>query len=161
MKKLEQRVRDVAVILANQQVCKLYKIPEEMRQTPCDFFGYMPGGRIVMIECKQVQAASLKVGAKGGILPHQLVALRECHIAGGIAIVLWQRGNWANAFPIHSVVHHATGRRSLPWIDTGSTTVDGCIGEVANDRNLAGYLQRFLTAQAEAMQQLQASPASN
>jgi hypothetical protein len=114
--KLELLMRKAARELRDQQVCVLYKIPEEMQQTPCDFIGYTASGRCIMIECKMVKRPSLPIGKAPGLAAHQWRALDEADRAGCQAMVLWMNGGEFYPIDIRLIrLHMAAGRRSVPW----------------------------------------------
>lgn len=115
--KLESDFREIARKLYDLQVAYLFKVPEEYHQTPCDFFGHTINGRAILVECKQVNAPSLKVGGKPGLAPHQWIALRQAHRCGAISLVVWQRGSEVVVVPYSVCEVLAEGRRSIPWSD--------------------------------------------
>jgi hypothetical protein len=116
--KLELLMRKAARELRDQQVCVLYKIPEEMQQTPCDFIGYTASGRCIMIECKMVKRPSLPIGKAPGLAAHQWRALDEADRAGCICIVIWQRDDVLNfLMPGNIRDFMESGRKSVPWMD--------------------------------------------
>lgn len=63
-----------------------------------DYFGYLAGGRAVVMEAKSTieRAASLPIIAPGktgsGLKAHQLAGLVEAHKAGAAAMVVWRNG---------------------------------------------------------------------
>jgi hypothetical protein len=68
---LELLLRKAGRELADHQVCRFFKVPEEMQQTPCDFFGYTKIGRAILIEAKWVHRTNLPINCSPGLLPHQ------------------------------------------------------------------------------------------
>jgi hypothetical protein len=94
--KLEIELRRIGRSLADKQICRFWKVPEEMQQTPCDFFGYTNTGRAILIEAKMAQRNHLpivKAGKKGtGISDHQLQEIREARNAGAVAFFVWMKG---------------------------------------------------------------------
>ena len=60
---LEIDVRAFARDLYNEKLAFIYKIPEEMQQSPFDFGGWTPSGRAIAIECKQVKRRSRRAAA--------------------------------------------------------------------------------------------------
>jgi hypothetical protein len=113
--KLESLVKVAAKTLHCQGLCTLYKIPEEMKQTPCDFFGHDREGRVIMIECKILNKPSLPCGGRSGVKAHQLGALVHCSQTGGHAFVLWQHGVDVALLPMRIVQRMLMDRMSLPW----------------------------------------------
>jgi penicillin-binding protein-related factor A (putative recombinase) len=121
---LEMHVRKVAWALHDHQLARLYKIPNDIKvnegvivhgeQTPCDFIGFTVTGRAILVECKMFQQPSLPVGAKG-LKAHQLKALTECHKAGGIGLLVWQRGDELAVIDPDQVMAYSRGRKSIPW----------------------------------------------
>ncbi len=99
---LEILLRKIGRNLADEQVCRFFKIPEEMKVTPCDFFGYSRTGRAILIEAKMYSATERlpirKEGSKGcGIACHQLQELDDAQKAGAISLFVWQ---YRDAFTI-------------------------------------------------------------
>jgi penicillin-binding protein-related factor A (putative recombinase) len=121
---LELHVRKVAWELHDHQVARLYKIPNDVKmeagvivhgeQTPCDFIGFTVTGRAILIECKMFKELSLPVGDKG-LKAHQLKAITECHKAGGIGLLVWQRGAELAVIDPDQVLAYSRGRKSIPW----------------------------------------------
>lgn len=135
MNQLESAVKEAAKTLHCQGCCTLFKIPEEMRQTPCDFVGYDRYGRIIMVECKILNRKSLPCGGGSGCKPHQLGALLQCHRAGGHAFLLWSRGAEVALLPMGAVESMLEGRKSLPW---------GCIDRsMICESNPRGVIELF------------------
>ena len=115
MNELESRMRRVCEILRNDQVASLFKFPEELVATPCDFMGHTRNGRAILIECKQVRRPSLPLHDSPGLAPHQNIALREASACGAFAIVLWQRHQIITAMRMADVLEASKDRQSLPW----------------------------------------------
>lgn len=113
--KLEALLRKAGRELPDYQVARLYKIPEEMTATPCDFMGFTAWGRVIMIEAKLVARTSLPINAKPGLLPHQFNALHECNKAGGLALVCWARDDECAVLSFDQVLELSRDRRSIPW----------------------------------------------
>ncbi len=113
--KLESLLRKAGKELAEWQVCRFYKIPEEFVMTPCDFFGFTPQGRAIMIEAKMVERASLPLGTAPGLLPHQWTALREASRANCLALIAWQRGSSIAVFDVDMAIALSEHRKSVPW----------------------------------------------
>jgi penicillin-binding protein-related factor A (putative recombinase) len=122
---LEKMVREASKKLEAQGVCKLWKIPNDLRitgngqmtfasQTPCDFFGHDQKGRILMIECKDISGARLPLTA-AGLKPHQRTALEECAKVEGCAIVLWKHQNRVVCLTPWDVAQYTKDRRSVAW----------------------------------------------
>ena len=101
--------------LAEHQIAYLFKVPEEMTTTPCDFFGYSRMGRAILIECKEVQRPSLPIGTAPGLAPHQWNALRDAGRANCIALICWMREGILATIDIDMAVELSRDRRSIPW----------------------------------------------
>ena len=112
---LEIEMRAFARDLYNERRACLFKVPEEMQQTPCDFFGWTPSGRAVAIECKQVKRRSLPIGTSNGIQPHQWTALELCFNCGGIALLIWRNGDETRTLSFLEMRALSNGRRSIEW----------------------------------------------
>lgn len=122
---LELHVRGVAAALHDHQVARLYKIPNDVRfdggktihggQTPCDFMGWTITGRAVAIECKMFKGPSLPFKYDTGLKAHQMLALMECHKAGGIGLLVWQRKLEIAIIDPDQVAHYSKDRMSIPW----------------------------------------------
>jgi len=114
--KLECVLRKAGRELADYQVARFWKFPEEMQQTPCDFMGFTAHGRVILIEAKMVNRTALPIGTSPGLLPHQFNALDSCNRAGGIAIVCWSRGDTCAVLSFDQVLALSKDRRSIPWV---------------------------------------------
>lgn len=124
MNYLELRVQRVGASLHDYQMARLYKVPNDIRladgqvvhgaQTPCDFLGWTITGRAIAIECKMFKHPSLPVGEKG-LKAHQLLAIRECHRAGGIGLLVWQRDQEIAVIDTDQIRVYSKGRKSIPW----------------------------------------------
>lgn len=115
--KLEADFRAVARQLYDMQIAYIFKVPEEMKQTPCDFFGHTVNGMAILIECKQVNRTSLSVGQPPGIAPHQWVALRQAHRCGAHAFLIWRRGEETAVLPFSVCLELTEDRKSIAWSD--------------------------------------------
>jgi penicillin-binding protein-related factor A (putative recombinase) len=124
MNDLELNVQHVANQMHDNQVARLYKIPNDIRlggdevtyggQTPCDFMGWTVAGRAIAIECKMFKQPSLPVGPKG-LKAHQLIAITECHKAGGIGLLVWQHEDELAVIDPDQIATYSKGRKSIPW----------------------------------------------
>jgi penicillin-binding protein-related factor A (putative recombinase) len=124
MNYLELRVQEIANTMHDHQVARLYKIPNDIRladgvvthggQTPCDFLGWTIGGRAIAIECKMFNRPSLPVGEKG-LKAHQLIALTECHKAGGVGLLVWLYHEFITVIEPNQIATYSKGRKSIPW----------------------------------------------
>jgi hypothetical protein len=113
--KLELRLRDVFRQLYDQQVAFVFKVPEALQQTPCDFFGHTRAGRAILIEAKQVKRSCLPVGGSPGLAPHQWLALRQASACGAHSFVVWQNGDLIVPMDFASAATASSGRKSIPW----------------------------------------------
>lgn len=112
---LERDVRAAAVALYNAQIAYIFKCPEEMQQTPCDFFGFTRAGRAILIECKTVNRPNLPMGSSPGLMPHQIRALKQASQCEAISIVIWRRGSETAVFEWGEVAIASVNRKSIPW----------------------------------------------
>lgn len=112
---LEADVREYAQQLYNEQLAFIFKVPEEMTQTPCDFFGHTRYGRAILFECKMVNRPSLPLGKEPGLRPHQIRALDQAEKCGAISFVVWRRGDDTLVVP-YLDIFSVTDRKSLPWV---------------------------------------------
>jgi penicillin-binding protein-related factor A (putative recombinase) len=117
MIKLELRLRSVFRSIYDLQAAFVFKVPEELQQTPCDFFGFTSKGRAIVIEAKQVKRSSLPVGGEPGLLVHQVRALTQASNCGAISIVVWQHGDDIMCMHWHQASRLAVGRKSIPLMD--------------------------------------------
>jgi hypothetical protein len=119
--RLEDLLRKAGRELADYQVARFFKIPEEMAQTPCDFIGFTAQGRAILIEAKMVNATSLKIAGNPGLSAHQWNELNDASKAGCISLIAWARGSVCATIPFAVAAELAAGRRSIPWdaIDPG------------------------------------------
>lgn len=111
MNKLERRLRAIGRMMSDAQVARFWKVPEEMTQTPCDFFGYDAKGRAILIEAKSVDRPRLPVGCSPGLLTHQWNELCDAHRAGALALVVWLRIEHVMVM----MVDPAFVGKSIPW----------------------------------------------
>lgn len=113
--KLELLLRKAGRELADYQVARFYKIPEEMTQTPCDFLGFTSSGRAILIEAKMVERTSLPINDKPGLLPHQWNELCDANRAGALALVCWSRGDVCATISMDMAIALSANRLSIPW----------------------------------------------
>lgn len=125
-KELERLIRKAAKALCEYQVAKLWKIPNDLRMTggelmaygeeqPADFIGHTATGRVVMVEAKMHNAPSLPIGSRSGVTPYQWTSLLECHKAGGIALIVWQRESKIATIDMDIASSLCWERKSVPW----------------------------------------------
>jgi penicillin-binding protein-related factor A (putative recombinase) len=114
---LETDMRAVARQLYDLQVAFIFKVPEELQQTPCDFFGHYVNGTAIFIECKQVNRNSLPIGVSNGIAPHQWIALKQAHRCGCYSFLVWRRGEDTAVIPFSVCLELTEGRKSIAWSD--------------------------------------------
>lgn len=112
---LELLLRKAGRELSDYQVCRLFKVPEEMQQTPVDFFGYSNIGRAILIEAKMVNRSSLPIGSEPGLSVHQWNELEAANKAGALALICWARGSDCATLSFDLAAKLAEGRRSIPW----------------------------------------------
>lgn len=112
---LELLLRKTGRVLADHQVARIFKVPEELTGTPCDFFGYTKIGRAILIEAKQVRRTSLPIGNKPGLTPFQWNALCEAHRADCIALICWAQGNMCATIGMDVAIELTQDRVSIPW----------------------------------------------
>jgi hypothetical protein len=113
--KLEILLRKAGRDLADHQVCRFFKVPEEMTATPCDFFGYTSCGRAILIEAKMVQRTSLPIGNIPGLSKHQWNELRDANKAGAHALIVWAQGDRSACIPMDMAIQMTMDRKSIPW----------------------------------------------
>jgi hypothetical protein len=127
---LEKHLKSIARTLHDAQVCRLYKIPNDIKiagnqlihgeQVPVDFIGFTVTGRAMLVECKITCKPTLALGSKSGLRPHQMQALMEAQRAGAIALVVWQFGTDIAVIDADQVLAYSTGRRSVPFAAIGT-----------------------------------------
>jgi hypothetical protein len=115
LNKLESMLRKAGRELADHQVCRFFKVPEGMQQTPCDFFGYTRVGQAVMIEAKMVNRPSLPISDSPGLQPHQWNELLDAHRAGVLAIICWAKGSYCASLTMDIALRLSKDRLSIPW----------------------------------------------
>jgi len=115
--KLEICLRKAGRELADWQIARFFKVPEEMTQTPCDFFGYTVYGRAILIEAKHVNRPRLPIGCSPGIQPHQWNELLSANKAGALALVVWGRGGLCRAFTMDMAIRLSVKSKSIAWDD--------------------------------------------
>ncbi len=113
---LESLVRLAGNELADAQVARLFKVPEEMQQTPCDFFGYTASGRAILVECKMVSSrSSLPIGTAPGLRPHQWCELTDANRADALALICWAHKGTVAVISVDMATKLSEGRKSIPW----------------------------------------------
>lgn len=112
---LEAVIRKAGRELMDYQVAHLFKVPEEMSQTPCDFFGYTSIGRAILLEAKHVNRTSLPIGTSNGLSPHQWNELCDANRAGCLALISWARGKVCKTISMDMAIAYSEGRKSIPW----------------------------------------------
>lgn len=123
MNKLELRLRKLGRELADRQVCRFFKVPEEMTATPCDFLGYTSTGRALLIEAKMVVRHRLPVGKSPGLLAHQWNELCDAHRAGAIPLLVWERDGFFKVLTMPAIVSSIDGK-SIPWQGRWCSRID-------------------------------------
>jgi hypothetical protein len=113
---LELDMREFARFLYNEEAAFIFKVPEEMAQTPVDFFGFNRAGRSILIECKQVKRLSLPIGTSNGLQAHQWNALELAHRCGAIAVLLWRNGDETNVLTFRQILEATAVRKSIRWL---------------------------------------------
>lgn len=113
--RLEILLRRAGRELADYQVARFFKVPEEMSQTPCDFFGYTVHGRAILIEAKEVNRTALPIGNDPGLQPHQWNELGDANRAGALALICWARGGVCATITYDIAAFLSKDRRSIPW----------------------------------------------
>jgi hypothetical protein len=113
--KLEILLRKAGRELADYQVARFFKVPEEMTQTPVDFFGYTSIGRAILIEAKMVERTALPVGSPPGLAPHQWNELADANRAGALALICWARRDICATITFDVAAKLCEDRRSIPW----------------------------------------------
>lgn len=124
MNALESTIKKAAILLADRQLARIFKVPEDFIQTPCDFFGFTIMGRAIMIEAKMRDKPSLSIGSD--MKPHQWIALKEALDAGCISLIAWQRKEeiaLISPYIINSNIRHEGQRKSIPWKAVGSDRI--------------------------------------
>lgn len=113
--KLEIILRKAGRELAEMQIARLFKVPEEMQQTPVDFFGYTSYGRGILVEAKMVDRPALPIGNDPGLSVHQWNELEDANRAGCIALICWARHDICKTISMDMAIELSRGRRSIPW----------------------------------------------
>lgn len=113
--KLELILRHVGRDLAQHQVARFFKVPEELQWTPCDFFGYTSCGRAILLEAKMVNRQSLPIGNEPGLQVHQWNELLAANRAGALALIAWAVGDTVATISIDMAIAYSEGRKSIPW----------------------------------------------
>lgn len=98
---LERNVRAILKDLQSRGLCYLWKLPTDLRLTrngihhgepmPADFMGFRCDGRGVLLECKDVDLASLPLGRTPGPSPFQMQGMHFAQLASIDYILLWKR----------------------------------------------------------------------
>ena len=98
---LERNVRAILKDLQSRDLCYLWKLPTDLRLTrngihhgepmPADFMGFRNDGRAVLLECKDVDLASLPLGRTPGPSPFQMQGMHFPQLCGIDYILLWKR----------------------------------------------------------------------
>lgn len=119
---LERMVRAILKDLQSRRLCYLWKLPTDLRLTrdglmpgdpmPADFMGWRNDGQCVLIECKDVDKNTLRLGGPPGLSPFQLAACHFARTNGVPYLVVWKR---KDQFLI--VVPRTDGAKSMEWVD--------------------------------------------
>lgn len=115
MKSLERMLREAGRRLAEHQVAYIFKVPEELTPTPCDFFGHTVEGRAILIEAKEVNRTYLSIGTAPGLMAHQWNALCDANRANCIALICWARGPECATLTMDMAIELSRNRKSIPW----------------------------------------------
>lgn len=118
--KLELILRAAGRDLANAQIARFFKVPEEMTQSPADFFGYTASGRAILIEAKYVHSTSLPIGNNSnGLQPHQWNELLDANRAGALALIAWGQHDVVKTISMDMAIalSEGKGRKSIAWKD--------------------------------------------
>jgi hypothetical protein len=142
-KSLEGLLREAGRRLADWQTAFIFKVPEEWRTTPCDFFGHTADGRAILIEAKEVNRTSLPIGCDPGLQPHQWNALCDANRANCIALICWARGPVCATLTMDMAIALSEGRRSIPWNKIQKRFLHSMTG----DRASLTILEPFVAAQ--------------
>lgn len=113
---LELKLRELGRTLADYQVARFWKVPEEWTSTPCDFFGFTAKGRAILIEAKQVALPRLPIGSSPGLAGHQWIALKDASRANCLSLICWARGGSVACLDYDMAVELSKGRKSIPWV---------------------------------------------
>lgn len=142
--RLETLLRKAGRELADWQVARLFKVPEEMQQTPVDFFGYTASGRAILIEAKLVDRDSLPIGCSPGLQPHQWNELQDANRAGALALICWARTASGSCATITVDIAMALSkdRASIPWKGIDHRYFRPMTGPEAHLRLLSHWLSR-------------------
>ena len=113
---LEALIKHAGRMLEEHQVARIFKVPEDMVGTPCDFFGYTTAGRAIMIEAKYVGSRmSLPIGASPGLAKHQWNELQDANRANVLALIAWRYKSEVAIISMDMAIALSEGRRSIPW----------------------------------------------
>lgn len=126
--------------LADYQVARIFKVPEEMQQSPCDFFGYTSIGRAILVEAKMVSGKILPIGYEPGLRPHQWNELCDANRAGAIALICWARGDYCATIDVDMATAFSEGRKSIPWEAIPAHLIRSMAGPKAHLELLSNWL---------------------
>lgn len=115
MSMLERQLRKAGRELADYQIARFFKVPEELQQTPCDFFGYTRDGRAILVEAKSVNRSCLPIGKSPGLAPHQWAELWNANRANALALICWARGSRCAVLSMDMALEFSKERKSIPW----------------------------------------------
>ncbi len=110
--------KTVADQLHADQVARIFKVPEELQQTPCDFFGYTASGRAILIEAKMVSSrVALPINGSPGLAKHQWNELGDANRANAIALIAWARKDKVAVISYDQAHAYSEKilRKSIPW----------------------------------------------
>lgn len=114
--RLEILLRKAGRELMDHQVARLFKVPEEMTQTPCDFFGFTAHGRAILLEAKLVHSTSLPIGdGSNGLQVHQWNELCDANRAGCMTLIAWGQRDKVAVIDVDMAKQFSHGRKSIPW----------------------------------------------
>lgn len=113
---LEALIKHAGRMLEEHQVARIFKVPEDMVGTPCDFFGYTTAGRAIMIEAKFVSSRSaLPIGESPGLAKHQWNELGDANRANVLALIAWRHKKEVAIISMDMAIALSDRRRSIPW----------------------------------------------
>jgi len=123
---LERMVRAILKDLQSRRLCYLWKLPTDLRLTrnglmpgdpmPADFMGWRADGKVVLLECKDVDRGTLPLGKSPGLTPFQLQAANMAQCSNVEYLLLWRR---RDEFALIRLYGDLVGDDviSIPWKD--------------------------------------------
>ena len=89
-----------------------------VKLSPFDVYGIQLGsGKFLGGELKSYKSHRLGIGGTSGVKLHQMVALRDFHICGGLVFIWWKHFDEVVRLTVPEImeIKKIDGKKSIPW----------------------------------------------